>query len=195
MLDLRRTLLALLAPPLLAGCGEQVTIPAETRLVAELGSRLDATADSAGAAVEARLTGDLAAGDRVLLPRGTVLTGRVTAVQARTERRPWAVAIAFDSVRIGGRGHAVPLEVISVEARPPAGDDGAPGAGGAPAGGGLVGEVVGGRSGAPLLQRRTLEAPGQAVVLGTRDEPAVLPAGARIELRVTAPIELPAPGG
>lgn len=188
MLDFRRTSLALLAPLLLAGCADTVTVPAETRLVAELGARLDPASDSVGAPLEARLTGDLAAGDRVLLAEGTALLGRVTAVQARTERLPWAVAIAFDSVRVAGRTHAAPLEVTSVEARPRAGDD-------AEADGGLLGEVVGGRSGAPLLERRTLEAAGQAVVLGTRDEPAVLPAGARIELRVTAPTELPAPGG
>ena len=78
--------------------------------------------------------------------------------------------------------------MTSVEARPPVGDESAPG-------GGLVGEVVGGRSGAPLLEPETLRAPGQAVVLGSRDEPAVLPAGARIELRVTASTELPAPEG
>lgn len=84
--------LLLLVPALLAGCSEANSLPADTRLLAELDSDVDPRADSAGVALEARLVSDLAAGERVLLARGTALLGRVTAVQARGERLPWAAS-------------------------------------------------------------------------------------------------------
>lgn len=190
--------LALIAPLLAAGlavgCGETHLIPAGTRLVANLGSEVGPRTSSPGDALEARLVANLAAGDRVVLAEGTILVGRVTAVQERDDQRPWAISMTFDSVRVGDETLALPTEITGVEARAP--ESVGEGPGGAPAAdaGGLTGEVVGAREGAALLRRSLTQASGEAIVLGTASEPAVLPAGSPVEFRVRRQTEVPMPG-
>lgn len=172
---------AALAAGLAAGCADTRPLPAGTGLAVHLDREVGPRTSRPGDALEGRLVADLAAGDQVVLAQGTVLVGRVTAVQERDDRRPWAIAATFDSVRIGERTLALPTEITGVEARAPERE------------GALVGEVVGARAGAALLRRSLIQAPGEAIVLGTGSEPAVLPEGSRVELRVSRRAEVPAP--
>lgn len=189
---------ATLAAGLAAGCTDTRPLPAGTGLAVHLDREVGPRTSSPGDRLEGRLVADLAAGDRLVLAQGTMLVGRVTAVQERDDRRPWAIAATFDSVRIGDRSLALPTEITGVEARAPEGEGaGAGGAAGPDASGSgpLVGEVVGARAGAALLRRSLIQAPGEAIVLGTGTEPAVLPEGSRVELRVSRRTEVPAPPG
>ncbi|HSR41986.1 MAG TPA: hypothetical protein VLL48_07440 [Longimicrobiales bacterium] len=201
MIRIRTTALALIAPILTAGlatgCSDTRALPAGTGLAVSLDREVGPRSASPGDAVEGRLVADLAAGDRVVLREGAVFVGRVTAVQQRDDRRPWAMAMTFDSVRVGGRTVALPLEITGVEARAASDSGGAARPGGAPAAGsgGLTGEVVGARAGAALLRRSVIQAEGEAVVLGTASAPAVLPEGSRVDLRVSRRSEVPAPDG
>lgn len=184
---------AALAAGLAAGCGDTRPLPAGTGLAVHLDREVGPRSARPGDALEGRLVADLAAGDRVVLAQGTVLVGRVTAVQERDDRRPWAIAATFDSVRIGDRTLALPTEITGVEARAPEGEGA--GAGGSAGADALAGEVVGARAGAALLRRSLIQAPGEAIVLGTGSEPAILPEGSRVELRVSRRVEVPAPPG
>lgn len=180
-----------LVAALAAACSDTVSIPAETRLVADLTAELDPDSVSAGDSVSAELAGNLEAGDRVLLEKGTRIHGAVTAVQASGGRWPAVVSLAFTSLEVAGERRALSSRVASVEARIRGdGDEDE-----AVTGDGLIGTVAEGRSGAALVRPHVQKEPGTPVVLGTADESGFLPAGARIELAVTDLLEVPSPGG
>lgn len=123
--------------------------------------------------------------------------GRIRAVQERDDRRPWAVPMSFDRMRVGGRSVAVPLEMIGVEARTPSDSAAAARPGGAPTAGSgeLTGKIVRARTGAALIRRSAIQADNDAVVRGTASAPAALSEGARADLRATRWCKIPATGG
>lgn len=170
---------------LAAACSDPAVLPPETRLVANLTAELDPGEASAGDSLTAELAGDLRAGERVLLEKGTRIHGVVTAVQESEGRWPTVVNLEFTSLETAGERHRLVSRVESVEARV-RGEE----AGG---GEGLIGDVAEGRAGAALVRPEIQKEPGTSVVLGTEAEDGYLPAGARIELLVVERLEVPPP--
>lgn len=192
----RRHLLAAVVILLgVGGCAGEHTIPSETRLVVHLEEALEALAPVEGSRVEARLAGNLTAEGEVLLPAGTLLTGRVTRVQEAGDRWPAIVKIAFDSLHVRGVGRAVDARIVDAEVEPVPGEGGS---GSPPAGsadGGMAGEILQGRRHAPLVRPETREAEGSGILLGTPAAPARLPAGGRLELELEQSVKVPAAEG
>lgn len=180
---------AVLAVALAAGCSDTATIPPETRLVANLTAELDPDSVSVGDSVSAELAGNLEAGDRVLLEKGTPIHGTVTALQESEGRWPAVVNLDFTSLEVAGERHVLSSRVASAEARVRGGEDGSEAA----TGDGLIGSVAEGRSGAALVRPQVQKEPGTSVVVGTEADSGFLPAGARIELVVTELLEVPSP--
>lgn len=187
----RRALRPLLLAPIAAltlACGpDTVTLPAGTALVAELDRAVAADAGTVGDTVTARLAGDLVAGGRVLLPAGVVLRGRITAVQAADDRRPAAVKLDFRALETDQGVDSVTVRVTAAETERLAPGEGASGA---VTGKGLAGTVVTGRKHAPMVTRQLARADGTGILLGTPAQPARLPRGGRLELELTAPLEV-----
>lgn len=191
----RRVLLSLLLAPIAAltsACGpDTVTLPPGTALVAELDRAVAADTGAVGDPVSARLAGDLAAEGRVLLPAGTVLRGRITAVQAADDRRPAAVKLDFRALETDRGVDSVSVRITAAETERVGPEEGASGA---VTGKGLAGTVVTGRKHAPMVTRDLARADGTGILLGTPARPARLPRGARLELELTAPLEVVPPG-
>lgn len=185
---IRLILPALLLSAASLACGaDTVQVPAGTALTVELETALAADTAAVRDEVSARLAGNLTAGDRVLIPAGAVLRGRVTAVQAADDRRPAAVKLDFRVLETGGRVDSVSVRITGAEAVTEEPEDGAaPGV----AGTGIAGTVVEGRQHAPMVVRELARAPGTGILLGTPAQPAHLPAGARLELELTEPLEV-----
>lgn len=185
-----RSLLAALLTAVLVACGpDTVELPAGTTLAVELQERVDPAEVEAGSEISARLAGDLTADGRVLLPAGTVVRGRVTAVQQATRRLPAAVALEFPTLETNGAAHSVATRITSAEASTSADADSAA----APASKGLPGTIAEGRQHAPMMGPELSKAGGTAVLLGTEARPAHLPEGGRLELELTGPVEVVPP--
>lgn len=175
-------------------CGpDTVTLPAGTALVAELDRAVSADTGAVGDTVSARLAGDLTGEGRILLPAGTVLRGRITAVQAADDRRPAAVKLDFHALGTEGGTDSLAVRVTSAETEPLAPADGE-GEGSGVTGSNLAGTVVTGRKHAPMVTRELARAGGTGILLGTPVRPAHLPRGARLELELSAPLEVVPPG-
>lgn len=188
-----RSLLVAAVPALLLACGfGTVELPTGTVLVVELEERVDPAEVEAGSGITARLAGDLTAEDRVLIPAGALLHGEVTAVQPADERLPAAVKIVFRTLETGNDSVSVEARVTSAEARTAEDADEAADPGETM---GLAGTVVEGREHAPMVGPELSGAAGTGILLGTDARPAHLPAGGRIELELTAPLEIVPPDG
>lgn len=183
--------LALLLAAGLLACSGTVTIPQGTRLVATTTARLHPDSVSVGDSLTLELAGDLEGQDGVLLEKGTPIHGAVTAVQPVQGQWPAVVQVDFGALEAGGTRHPLSSRVVSVTAEARSREDGSP----VDVRGGLVGTTVRGRSAAAMVQSQVRAEPGTSVVLGTGRVEGFVPAGARVELEVTAPLEVPPPGG
>lgn len=174
----------------LAACSDTVVVPAETRLVAAMSAELDPDSVEVGDSVTAALAGNLEAGDRVLMAKGTRFHGTVTAVQEAEGRWPTVLNLHFVEVEVDGARDSLSTRLVAVDAA----TRGSDGGGGDETGEGLVGTVASGRNAAAMVRPDVQKEPGSSVVLGTAAARGYLPEGARIELELTAPLEVPPPG-
>ncbi|HUM06719.1 MAG TPA: hypothetical protein VLT90_14730 [Terriglobales bacterium] len=77
----------------------QTRVPAGTTIVAELSKSLDAKKAKPGDKVEARTSMDLLSQGKVIIPRNTKITGRVTEVKAHSKDSPDSrLGITFDRI-------------------------------------------------------------------------------------------------
>lgn len=201
-----RALLAAGAAVALAGCasgggfqvesgpgGEELAdeVPAGTELTTELEDRLSVQESQEGDEFHLTVDEAVTRGGRTAVPAGALVHGRVTAVHASTgEDDPNILKLEFYRIDIRGESH--PLEAEATNVNPETETRGALEkiGGGAFAGavlGAIIdddelrGAAIGGAVGA---------AAGTAVLLGTRQEQAVLARGSQVRLRLNAPVRL-----
>lgn len=185
---LRRLIPLLVAAPVaLAACSDSVSVPAGTRLLVEMETRIHPDSVAEGDAVITRLAGDLEGRDGVLIREGATIEGRITAIQEARGQWPHVVKIAFDSIRIRGMARPISADIASATPRTPEGvtvtdTD-------------LIGSVVSGRAGAALIRGDIADAPGTGVALATGAKSAPFLPGSRMELELTAELQVPRPGG
>lgn len=165
-------------------------VPEGTVLRAELEDRLSIAESEKGDEFHVTVDEAVVRGGAEVVPAGALIHGRVTAVHRSTgEDDPNVLKLHF--YRIDIRGQSYPLEAELVRADPGEGstaeDLAKVGAG--TAAGAVVGAILGDEEGA-LIGAAVGAAAGTAVVLGTRDESAVLRRGSGLELKVTERIHL-----
>lgn len=156
-----------------------------------VGLQVETAVNSERAQVEdeviARVTRDVRVGDRVAIPAGSLAHGEVTLVERGGKVRERArLGIRFTSVVLAD-GTRVPLETDTIyrEGDAPSGESAAKIGGGA-IGGAIIGGILGGARGAVIGGTAGAGAGTAAVLAGGRN-PATLPAGTPVTVRVIKP--------
>jgi hypothetical protein len=156
-----------------------------------IGLQVETAVSSERARVEdevvARVTRDVRVGDRVAIPAGSTAHGEVTLVERGGRLKERArLGIRFTSVVLAD-GTRVPLETDTIyrEGDPVAGESAAKIGGGA-IGGAIIGGILGGARGAVIGGSAGAGAGTAAVLAGGRN-PATLPSGTPVTVRVTKP--------
>lgn len=165
------------------------TLSAGTSIPVRLTQDLDTRRNRAADGFTATLDEPLVSGDRVVVPKGTLFTGRVTYARSSGRFRGRAgMGLVLDSFEMNGQTYALNSSAASVASKGHkkrnwlwiGGGSGAGAAIGAIAGGG-VGALIGAGSGAAA-------GTAGAAITGKRD--VQLPAEARVTFKLAAPLEV-----
>jgi hypothetical protein len=168
----------------------ELVVPAD----AVLGLQVERTVTSETARVEdrveARVTRDVRVGDRVAIPAGSVVQGSVMEVERGGKVRERArLGIRFHTVVLAD-GSRLNIRTDSVvrEGTSPTNESAAK-IGGAAVGGAILGAILGGGKGA-VIGGTVGAAGGTAATMAGGRNPAVLPAGTTVSVRVQQPVNV-----
>jgi hypothetical protein len=166
----------------------ELVVPAD----AVLGLQVERTITSETARVEdrveARVTRDVRVGDRVAIPSGSVVQGSVMEVERGGKIKERArLGIRFHTVVLAdGSRLNIKTESVVREGASPANESAAK-IGGAAVGGAILGAILGGGKGA-VIGGTVGAAGGTAATMAGGRNPAVLPAGTTVSVRVQQPV-------
>jgi len=165
-----------------------LTVPSD----AVLGLQIERTVSSELARVEdkveARVTRDVRVSDRIAIPAGSTVRGSVTEVDRGGRMKGKArLAIKFHTIVLAdGTQIALKTDPVVREGQSPAGESAAK-VGGAAIGGAILGAILGGGKGAAI--GGAVGAGGGTAAAMTNDRnPATLPAGTTVTVRMQAPV-------
>jgi type IV secretory pathway VirB10-like protein len=156
-----------------------------------IGLEVESSVTSERARVEdevvARVTRDVKVGDRVAIPAGARAIGEVTLVERGGKMREKArLGVRFTSLVLAdGTRVGIDTDTIIREGSSPGGESAAKIGGGA-IGGAIIGGILGGAKGA-IIGGSAGAGAGTAAVLGGGRNPATLPNGAPITVRLLRP--------
>ncbi len=169
---------------------EELVVPADSVIGLQLQTPVSTERSRVEDPVEARVTREVKAGDRVAIPAGSRLLGSVTLVQRGGKMRDQArLGIRFNALVLAdGTRTPINTETVYREGRPP-GNASAAKIGGAAVGGAILGAIIGGRKGAAIGGAVGAGGGTAAVMTGDPSE-VVLPAGTSMTIRVQAPITI-----
>jgi hypothetical protein len=140
--------------------------------------------------VEARVTRDVRVGNRVAIPAGSVVQGSVMEVERGGKIRERArLNVRFHTVVLADGSHlSIRTDSVVREGASPANESAAK-IGGAAVGGAILGAILGGGKGA-VLGGSVGAAGGTAAQMAGGRNPAVLPAGTTVSVRVQQPVSV-----
>ena len=166
----------------------EVTIPAGTAIVAELGQSVSTERAEAGDELTLRTTEPIPLGE-ASLPAGTLIRGEVTHARGggRVAGAP-ELTIRFRQIESGGETRDFRAEPFRVRGRDDALQSGAMIGGGAVAGGvvgAIAGNVAAGAVAGAVL--------GTGVAVATEGDQIVLPRGQRLRVRIAEPVTIRVP--
>lgn len=175
----------------------ETTLESGTGFTATLGQQLSTRDNQEGDTFTLTVAEDVTREGRVVIPGGSTVNGEVTAVQESGSSSETAVIkVDFTSVEVRGETHPLSARLTSAEpeqdSRTSTGE-GAAQIGAAAAAGAIVGRILGGDATGAAVGGAVGAAAGTAVVLGTRDVDAVLPAGSPVDIALTEPLTLEVP--
>jgi len=165
-----------------------LVIPAD----AVLGLQVEKTITSETARVEdrveARVTRDVRVGDRIAIPAGSVVQGSVMEVDRGGKIKERAhLGIRFHTVVLADGTHLnIRTDAVNRDGSSPANESAAK-IGGAAVGGAILGAILGGGKGA-VIGGSVGAAGGTAAQMASGRNPAVLPAGTTVSVRVQQPV-------
>ena len=161
-----------------------ITVPEGVTLPLVLETALSSATSSSGDLVVARLAEDVRVGEKVVVPSGSEVRGRVTAAvpsgRVKTRAR---LAFDFDTLVVGGKEHPIGTRTVDITARDTHKKDAVTIGIGAGAGA-IIGAIANGGKGAAI---GTLigGAAGTGVVLANTGKEVKLGAGSRVIVRLT----------
>ncbi len=165
-----------------------VTVPAETVLGLQIQTAVSSETARVEDRVDARVTRDVRVGDRVAIPAGSQALGTVVQVDRGGKMKDRArFAIRFNTILLPD-GTRLPLtaEAVHREGPSPANKSAAR-IGGATVGGAILGAILGGGKGA-AIGGAIGAGGGTAVTMASDREPAMLPAGSIVNIRLMSPV-------
>jgi hypothetical protein len=174
---------------------ERLAVPAGATLAGELEVTLSTDRNSAGDPFTARLREDhLGADGVVLLPRGSVIRGRILeSRESPSADEPATLVLQVEAMEVNGVRLPVVATVVETQLRTEARDSGgrtaAKVATGAAAGA-VVGRILGRDTRSTAAGAAAGAAAGTAVALATRDGHGVLDGGTLVVIRLDQPLYL-----
>jgi type IV secretory pathway VirB10-like protein len=166
---------------------EEVVLPSSSVIGLEIDTPLSSERARIEDRVDARVTRDVVADDRVAIPAGSRVIGAVTMVERGGKVKQSArLGVRFHTV-VFADGREMPLstEPVYREGESPAADS-ARKIGGAAIGGAILGAIIGGGKGA-VIGGATGAAGGSAVVMSGDRHAATLAPGTVVTVRLSAP--------
>jgi hypothetical protein len=166
-----------------------ITVPEGVTLPLVLETALSSATSSSGDLVVARLAEDVRVGEKVVVPAGSEVRGRVTtAVPSGRVKTRARLAFDFDTLVLGGKEHPIATRPLDITARDTHKKDAATIGIGAGAGA-IVGAIANGGKGAAI---GTLigGAAGTGVVLTNTGKEVELGTGSRVTVRLTREMRL-----
>ena len=166
----------------------ELQVPADS----VLGLQVERTVTSDLARVEdkvtARVTRDVRVGNRVAIPAGAIVSGSVTEVDRGGKMKGKArLAVRFHTVTLAdGSQMSIRTDAVIREGQSPSGETAAK-VGGAAIGGAILGAILGGGKGA-AIGAGVGAAGGTAAAMTNDRNPATLPAGTNVTVRVQQPV-------
>jgi hypothetical protein len=166
----------------------ELQVPADS----VLGLQVERTVTSDVARVEdkvtARVTRDVRVGNRVAIPAGAIVSGSVTEVDRGGKMKGKArLAVRFHTVTLAdGSQMSIRTDAVVREGQSPSGETAAK-VGGAAIGGAILGAILGGGKGA-AIGAGVGAAGGTAAAMTNDRNPATLPAGTNVTVRVQQPV-------
>ena len=166
----------------------ELQVPADS----VLGLQVERTVTSDVARVEdkvtARVTRDVRVGTRVAIPAGAIVSGSVTEVERGGKMKGKArLAVRFHTVTLAdGSQMSIRTDAVIREGQSPSGETAAK-VGGAAIGGAILGAILGGGKGA-AIGAGVGAAGGTAAAMSNDRNPATLPAGTNVTVRVQQPV-------
>jgi hypothetical protein len=166
---------------------EDLVISADSVIGLEVESSVTSERARVEDEVVARVTRDVRVGDRVAIPAGARAIGEVTLVERGGKMREKArLGVRFTSLVLAdGTRIGIDTDTIIREGSSPSGETAAKIGGGA-IGGAILGGILGGAKGA-IIGGSAGAGAGTAAVLGGGRNPATLPNGAPITVRLLRP--------
>jgi hypothetical protein len=172
---------------------EEVVVPTSSVIGLQVSTSLSSERTQVEDKVEARVTRDVLAAGRVAIPAGARVIGSVTVVERGGKVKERArLGVRFHTLVLAD-GSEMPLRTESIfrDGESPTGES-ARKIGGAAVGGAILGAILGGGKGAAIGGATGAGAGTAAVMAGGRN-PATLPSGTTVNVRLTAPLSVEIP--
>jgi hypothetical protein len=169
---------------------EELVVQPDSVIGVEIESTLTSERARIEDRVEARVTRDVRVGDRVAIPAGSRMVGSVTQVERGGKVRERArLGVRFHTLVLDD-GSRVPVSTDTLyrDGVAPTKESAAK-IGGATVGGAILGAILGGGKGAAAGAAAGAAGGTAAVMAGDRN-PAVLPAGSTVTVRVLSPVTI-----
>jgi hypothetical protein len=172
-----------------------MSVPAGTSFSVSLNQELSTRSSSVGETFTATLSEPLLAADgTTLIPAGSTVHGRVT--QSSKSGRAGEQAqlrLDFTSISYNGQSYSLSATTMNADAKLVTRDSKASQAakiGGGAVAGAILGRVLGKSTKSTVAGAAVGAAAGTAVAMGTADVDAVIPQGARINVRLDSPVRV-----
>ena len=158
-------------------------ISAGTSIPVRLSEALDSSKNRTGDKFEAILDEDLEVDGRVVIPRGAIVTGKVTEVVDSGRVQGLArMSLALSEIEIRGTSHAIRTNTQSFDAKTSKKEDAVKIGAGAGVGA-IIGAIAGGKKGA-AIGAATGAGAGTGVVLATKGKDVELPTEQKLTFRL-----------
>lgn len=164
----------------------KATLPVGTTLVASLNSRLSTEGLKAGRSVSLTTRSPLELDEDRTLPAGVIVRGEVTHAKGggRIAGAP-ELTIRFREISVGGTTHSIVAEPFRLRGKDDLVESVAEIGGGA-----VVGGIVGAIAGSTVKGAVIGGVLGTGVAVATKGNQIVLPAGQRLRIRLTQPVNV-----
>ncbi|MDP2480047.1 MAG: hypothetical protein Q8W51_07875 [Candidatus Palauibacterales bacterium] len=168
-----------------------------TQLETALDGRLSTQDSKVGDRFTATVSQPVTVDGRTAIPEGATVHGEVTAVQkSGSSGQPAVLKVDFTSLTVGGESYPIAADLLKAEpqkkSRTSTGEA-AVKIGAGTAAGAILGRIIGGNKTGTFIGAAVGAAAGTAIVLGTQDVDAVLPAQSPMTLQLKQPVTVRRP--